>query len=364
MTRQTATDWNENSGSQIRIAYAGLELKDLIVNDLSGNFRISFSDTLKDLDDYLGDQSILTVPEIILVEVDKDEKCFEMVEQLRDNFLLNGLIIVMLSTRADKKLVQLAMKLKLHDFYTYPFSTSDLRERLNFLVRFKLIKPKLLELSKEVDTTYKMPPGKRFLDLFISICMLICLSPVMLLVAIAIKFDSKGPIFYKSKRVGTGYKVFDFYKFRSMRTDADQLLAQMAVTNNQYAAEEAGTTKSAFVKIKNDPRVTKLGNFLRNSSLDELPQLFNILRGDMSVVGNRPLPVYEAEMLTSNEWSMRFLGPAGLTGLWQISKRGKEDMSERERKKLDNFYAQKYSFWLDVKIILGTIPAMFQKEKV
>lgn len=364
MTRQTATDWNENSGSQIRIAYAGLELKDLIVNDLSDNFRISFSDTLKDLEDYLGDQSILTIPEIILVEVDKDEKCFEMVEQLRDSFLMNGLIVVMLSTRADKKLVQLAMKLKLHDFYTYPFSTSDLRERLNFLVRFKLIKPKLLELSKEVDTTYKMPPGKRFLDLFISICMLICLSPVMLLVAIAIKFDSKGPIFYKSKRVGTGYKVFDFYKFRSMRTDADQLLAQMAVTNNQYAAEEAGTTKSAFVKIKNDPRVTKLGNFLRNSSLDELPQLFNILRGDMSVVGNRPLPVYEAEMLTSNEWSMRFLGPAGLTGLWQISKRGKEDMSERERKKLDNFYAQKYSFWLDVKIILGTIPAMFQKEKV
>jgi lipopolysaccharide/colanic/teichoic acid biosynthesis glycosyltransferase len=95
-----------------------------------------------------------------------------------------------------------------------------------------------------------------------------------------------------------------------------------------------------------------------------LPQLFNIIKGDMSVVGNRPLPVYEAEMLTSNEWSMRFLGPAGLTGLWQISKRGKEDMSERERKKLDNFYAQKYSLWLDLKIIIGTVPALFQKEKV
>ncbi|MBD1362226.1 sugar transferase [Mucilaginibacter sp. ZT4R22] len=364
MTHQTATDWNENSGSQIRIAYSGLELKDLIANDLGDNFRIAFNDTLNDLENYLGNQSILTIPDIILVEVDKEEKCFELVGKLRQNFLMNGLIIVMLSTRNDKNLVKTAMKLKLHDFYTYPFSTSDLRERLNFLVRFKLIKPRLLELSKEVDTTYKMPPGKRFLDLFIAGMMLICLSPVMLVVAIAIKFDSKGPIFYKSKRVGTGYKVFDFYKFRSMRTDADQLLAQMAVTNNQYAAEEEGTTKSAFVKIKNDPRVTKLGNFLRNSSLDELPQLFNILRGDMSVVGNRPLPVYEAEMLTSNEWSMRFLGPAGLTGLWQISKRGKEDMSERERKKLDNFYAQKYSFWLDVKIIIGTVPALFQKEKV
>ncbi|TSD66550.1 sugar transferase [Inquilinus sp. KBS0705] len=361
---QKATDWNENSGSQVRIAYAGLELRELITADLAPHFRINFNDTLADLDAYLGDQSILSIPDIILVEVDKDEKCFELVEKLRKNFLMNGLIIVMLSTRADKKLVQRAMSLKIHDLYAYPFSTSDIRERLNFLVRFKLIRPRLLELSQEVDTTYRMPAGKRFLDLFISGTMLFFLWPLFLIIAIAVKLDSKGPVFYKSKRVGTGYKVFDFYKFRSMRTDADQLLAQMAVTNNQYAVEEEGTTKSAFVKIKNDPRVTKLGNFLRNSSLDELPQLFNILRGDMSVVGNRPLPVYEAEMLTSNEWSMRFLGPAGLTGLWQISKRGKEDMSERERKKLDNFYAQKYSFWLDVKIIIGTVPALFQKEKV
>ena len=364
MMQQTATDWNESSGTQISIAYAGLELKDLISDDLSKDFRIKFNDTLKDIEDYLGNQSILTIPDIILVEVDKDEKCFQLVERLRTNFLMNGLIIVMISTRNDKKLVQKAMQMKLHDFYTHPFLTSDLRERLNFLVKFKLIRPRLLELSKEVDITYKMPAGKRFIDLFISSMMLICLLPVLLIVAILIKFDSKGPIFYRSKRVGTGYKVFNFYKFRSMRTDADQLLTQLSETNNQYAIEEEGTTKSAFVKIKNDPRVTKLGNFLRNSSLDELPQLFNILRGDMSVVGNRPLPVYEAEMLTSNEWSMRFLGPAGLTGLWQISKRGKEDMSERERKKLDNFYAQKYSLWLDLKIIVGTVPALFQKEKV
>ncbi|MET3980142.1 lipopolysaccharide/colanic/teichoic acid biosynthesis glycosyltransferase [Mucilaginibacter sp. UYP25] len=363
MMNKTATDWNENSHSQIRIAYAGLELKDLIAKDLA-NFEIDFNDTLQDLENYMGDQSILTIPDIILVEVDMDEQCFELVNRLRQNFLMNGLIIVLLSTRKDKKLVQKAMQMKLHDFYTYPFATSDIRERLNFLVKFKLIKPRLQELSIKVDTTYKMPFGKRFLDLAIAGGMFVCLMPVMAAVAIAVKLDSKGPVFYTSKRVGTGYKIFDFYKFRSMRTDADQLLAQMAVTNNQYAAEEEGASKSAFVKIKDDPRVTKLGNFLRKSSLDELPQLFNIIRGDMSVVGNRPLPVYEAEMLTSNEWSMRFLGPAGLTGLWQISKRGKEDMSERERKKLDNFYAQKYSLWLDLKIIVGTVPALFQKEKV
>jgi lipopolysaccharide/colanic/teichoic acid biosynthesis glycosyltransferase len=193
---------------------------------------------------------------------------------------------------------------------------------------------------------------------------LLMLSPLFIIVAIAIKLDSKGAIIYKSKRVGTGYKVFDFYKFRSMRSDADQLLAKLSVENNQYATDDTSQQSASFVKIKNDPRITKLGAFLRSSSIDELPQFFNILKGDMSIVGNRPLPVYEAEMLTSNEWAMRFLGPAGLTGLWQVTKRGKDDMSERERKKLDNFYAQNYSILLDLKIIFSTIPALFQKEKV
>ena len=98
--------------------------------------------------------------------------------------------------------------------------------------------------------------------------------------------------------------------------------------------------------------------------MDELPQLFNVVKGDMAIVGNRPLPLYEAEQLTTNEWSMRFLGPAGITGLWQIIKRGKSDMSDRERKKLDNFYTKKFSIWLDLKIIFMTIPVLFQKEKV
>lgn len=362
MNHQTS-DWNESSGSNIRIAYAGSEFKEKISNGLNEGFKIAYNNTIDQLNNYLGEQSILSVPDIILVEVDAEGKWIKLVEEVKSSFLLNGLIIVLLSSKNDKALKQQAIKLKVHDFYGEPFSISDLRERLNFLVRFKLIKPKLLELSKVVDTAYKMPAGKRLIDLVISGGMMLVLSPVMLVVAILIKLDSKGPVFYKSKRVGTGYKVFDFYKFRSMRTDADQLLAKLSAENNQYASE-TGDNKVAFVKIKNDPRITKLGNFLRNSSLDELPQLFNILRGDMSVVGNRPLPLYEAEMLTSNEWSMRFLGPAGLTGLWQISKRGKEDMSERERKKLDNFYAQKYSIWLDLKIIVGTVPALFQKEKV
>ena len=362
MTNPIATEWNENAGSHTKIAYAGLALREIVSNELDPYFQISYNDYLSQVDDFLGNQSILTLPEIILLEVDEQGECFDLIERLKGNPLFSGLIIVLLSLSNDKSLKQDAMRLKVHDFYIYPFSISDLRERLNFLVKFKLIKPKLLEISKEVDIKYSMPAGKRFMDLFISGMMILFLSPVMLAVVIAIKLGSKGPVIYKSKRVGTGYKIFDFYKFRSMRTDADKMLVELS-TQNQYANEDGGT-KAAFVKIKDDPRVTKLGKFLRNSSLDELPQLFNILLGDMSLVGNRPLPVYEAEMLTSNEWSMRFLGPAGLTGLWQITKRGKADMSERERKKLDNFYAQNYSFWLDWKILIRTVPAVFQKEKV
>jgi lipopolysaccharide/colanic/teichoic acid biosynthesis glycosyltransferase len=362
MTHPIATEWNENAGSHIRIAYSGLELKELVTTELNTYFQITFNDSLIQLEEYLGNQSILTIPEIILLEVDENGECFSLVERLKKNFLFNGLIIVLISLSNDRDLRLNAMQLKVHDFYIYPFAMSDLRERLNFLVKFKLIKPKLIEISKEVDIEYRIPVGKRMIDMFISGSMLLVFSPIMLAIVIAIKLGSKGPIIYKSKRVGTGYKVFNFYKFRSMRTDADKMLVELS-TQNQYANDDGGT-KAAFVKIKDDPRVTKLGNFLRNSSLDELPQLFNILLGDMSLVGNRPLPVYEAEMLTSNDWSMRFLGPAGLTGLWQITKRGKLDMSERERKELDNFYAQNYSFWLDLKILVKTVPAMFQKEKV
>jgi lipopolysaccharide/colanic/teichoic acid biosynthesis glycosyltransferase len=150
-----------------------------------------------------------------------------------------------------------------------------------------------------------------------------------------------------------------------MVTDADKKLEALSKTNNQYSAgEESGGTQKAFVKILNDPRITRVGNILRKTSIDELPQLFNVLKGDMSIVGNRPLPLYEAEQLTSDQFAMRFLGPAGITGLWQISKRGQAEMSEDERKELDNTYAKNSSFLMDLKIMLKTVPAMLQKEKV
>lgn len=353
---------SNQTGVHAKIAYAGSELKDYVLPEISSQFEVDAQEiSLTNLEQYLDDQSLLTLPDIILIEADKKENWINIISRVKKNPLLQGVIIVVLSAFTNKTWKAKAMSLKVHDFYTYPFPIEDLCERLTFLVKFKLIKPKLAELSQKVDVRYTMPVYKRIFDIAISGTALLFISPIFLIIAAAIRLESKGPIIYKSKRVGTGYKIFDFYKFRSMRTGADAEIAVLAA-QNQYTDTESG--KSAFVKIKNDPRITKVGNFIRNTSIDELPQLFNVLKGDMSLVGNRPLPLYEAEMLTSNEWTTRFLGPAGLTGLWQISKRGKEEMSERERKRLDNYYATNYSFWLDLKIIAGTFPALLQKEKV
>ncbi|MEO6758173.1 MAG: sugar transferase, partial [Saprospiraceae bacterium] len=180
-------------------------------------------------------------------------------------------------------------------------------------------------------------------------------------VAIAIKLESKGPVFYKSKRVGAGYHIFDFLKFRSMRTDADSQLGDLQHMNQYgHTSQEA----PIFMKISGDPRVTTVGRFIRKYSIDELPQLINVLRGDTSLVGNRPLPSYEAQMLTVNEWSARFLAPAGLTGLWQVTKRGQNNMQAEERIALDIAYSKDYSLLKDMGIIFKTFNALVQKEPV
>jgi lipopolysaccharide/colanic/teichoic acid biosynthesis glycosyltransferase len=117
-----------------------------------------------------------------------------------------------------------------------------------------------------------------------------------------------------------------------------------------------------FFKIDNDPRITRVGTFLRKTSLDELPQLINVLLGDMSLVGNRPLPLYEAATLTTDDWAARFMAPAGITGLWQIKKRGQKDMSVEERINLDIVYAKRNNFMYDLWIIANTPYALIQKS--
>jgi lipopolysaccharide/colanic/teichoic acid biosynthesis glycosyltransferase len=137
------------------------------------------------------------------------------------------------------------------------------------------------------------------------------------------------------------------------------------VSESDFSKQKEDEINNAFVKIENDPRVTKVGRFIRKYSIDELPQLINILKGDMSIVGNRPLPLYEAEKLTGDNSIDRFMAPAGLTGLWQVEDRGKGGkMSADERKQLDIEYGKTYSFALDMKIIFRTLFAFKQEENV
>jgi lipopolysaccharide/colanic/teichoic acid biosynthesis glycosyltransferase len=333
---------------------------DSLIPPLNASFAVHSELNLDSLKNYIENQSLFNLPDVILIEAVNKQACLDFVSELKQNTLLKGLVIILLTKTPDLQLRQEAMRLRVNDLYLAPLPVNDIIERIVFLVKFKLIKPQLSDLAK-IDLTYKPPITKRLFDICASGAILLLISPLLLIVALILAFESKGPIIFKSKRVGTGYQVFDFYKFRSMRQGASEELKNLSALN-QYGKSEAGAT--TFMKLKDDPRITKFGGFIRKYSIDELPQLLNVLKGDMSLVGNRPLPLYEAEMLTSNEWTMRFLGPAGLTGLWQVSRRGKADMSERERKELDNFYATNYSFWLDIKILFSTFSAIVQSEKV
>jgi lipopolysaccharide/colanic/teichoic acid biosynthesis glycosyltransferase len=144
-----------------------------------------------------------------------------------------------------------------------------------------------------------------------------------------------------------------------MFVGADKAIDEFFHLNQYNANSEEGPL---FFKVDNDPRITRVGYFLRKTSLDELPQLFNVLLGDMSLVGNRPLPLYEAETLTTDEWATRFMAPAGMTGLWQIKKRGRKDMSAEERINLDIAYANRNNFMFDLWIMANTPHALIQKS--
>lgn len=137
------------------------------------------------------------------------------------------------------------------------------------------------------------------------------------------------------------------------------------LSEEDFISLQRNKQENAFVKFERDPRITKIGRFIRKYSIDELPQLINVLKGDMSIVGNRPLPVYEAELLTGDEYIDRFMAPSGLTGLWQVEKRGGAGkLSAEERKQLDIKYAKEFNFLKDVNIILRTFTSFIQKENV
>ena len=314
-----------------------------------------------------------------------------------------GLYMVLVIDSLSKEEASEYLKAGINNTIKYETSQEALKDLSTFLKRRKDQKIKALQLKAQNINAFRLPLWKRTFDIFFSGMAILCLSPLLIFTALAIRIESKGPIIYKSKRVGSNYQIFDFLKFRSMYTDADKHLKDFnalnqyqqedediwgeepeaevneeideeeillisddfVISEEDYINKKSKEKSNAFVKLENDPRITKIGRIIRKYSIDELPQLINILKGDMSIVGNRPLPLYEAELLTSDEHIDRFMGPAGLTGLWQVEKRGESGkLSAEERKQLDITYAKTFSFWLDIKIILKTVTAFIQKENV
>jgi lipopolysaccharide/colanic/teichoic acid biosynthesis glycosyltransferase len=187
---------------------------------------------------------------------------------------------------------------------------------------------------------------KTLLEYSLSIAGLLVLAPAMVLMAVLIKLDSPGPIFYRRRVMGLNGRKFHALKFRTMRVDGDAILA-----NNPELLDTLATTH----KIKDDPRITRIGFYLRRYSLDELPQLVNVLLGDMSLVGPRIISPPELEQY--GQWALNLLTVRpGLTGLWQVS--GRSDVSYDERVRLDMFYIRNYSIWLDIQLIMQTIPVV------
>ena len=203
-----------------------------------------------------------------------------------------------------------------------------------------------MRLSRSIRTV------KRAIDLVASGLGLLVLTPLLAVVAIAIRLDTPGPIFFRQRRHGRGGTEFEIVKFRTMVADAEAQRLAMAHLNEMEGA-------GPLFKMANDPRITKVGAFLRKTSLDELPQLWNVLRGEMSLVGPRPFVVHESEQITG--WAGRRLDTTpGITGLWQVL--GRNDIPFDEMVKLDYVYVTNWSLWWDIKILLRTIPTVLGRK--
>lgn len=206
-------------------------------------------------------------------------------------------------------------------------------------------------VPKQTRTLY--PFFKRLFDLIFSLSFIIIFSPIYVAITFLIKLDSRGPIFYVGERLGKNGKHIKIYKFRTMYIDAEERLEEMLKNNPQMEEEW-----NVYQKLQNDPRCTSVGKFLRKTSLDEFPQFFNVLKGDLSVVGPRPHYIYELEGKASSplkKYAHFVLSvKPGITGLWQIS--GRSHLSYEDRVELDSLYYKKQSFFYDLYVVLKTIP--------
>jgi exopolysaccharide biosynthesis polyprenyl glycosylphosphotransferase len=262
---------------------------------------------------------------------------------------------------------EIVLALPIRSFHTLASRIAGACEQQGIIVRFmpnifdlKEAKPRADEFGGEDalighDSTIADAWGlavKRFIDVVASLSAIIVLSPVLVLTAILIKLTAPGPIFFVQKRLGRNKRMFDIYKFRTMVIDAEKRLKDI---------EHQNEVSGPVFKIKNDPRITPLGRFLRKTSIDELPQLFNVLKGDMSLVGPRPLQVRDYELFDTfcEDWQRRrFSVRPGITCLWQI--KGRSSIPFEKWMELDLQYIRNWSLWLDLEILAKTLPAVLK----
>jgi exopolysaccharide biosynthesis polyprenyl glycosylphosphotransferase len=258
---------------------------------------------------------------------------------------------------------EVAIYLPLGTYYRHCFEVARLCEQHGVTMRFNSnifgVKASLWR-AEEFDgnqyiATYTGPSEfwprtiKRTLDIAISALALLLLSPILIAVAIAIRFTSPGPVLFLQDRIGLNKRRFKIYKFRTMVPNAERLMLDI---------EKQNEMSGPVFKITNDPRITPIGKFLRKSSIDELPQLLNVLEGDMSLVGPRPLPVRDYEGFSEDWQRRRFSIKPGITCLWQVN--GRNGISFDEWMLLDLQYMDEWSLWLDFKILARTVPAVFR----
>lgn len=226
---------------------------------------------------------------------------------------------------------------------------SDLSALDNGIVVSSKIKDKTMQNTKNRKIFYRAL--KRITDIILSIIALILLSPVFLIIAVIIRIDSKGPIFFKHKRVGKNGKPIYIYKFRTMYDHAEDMI-------KNFNEEQMREFKESY-KLQNDPRITKIGEALRKTSLDELPQILNILKGELSIIGPRPVIDEELEKYGDNKEKFLSITP-GLTGYWQAS--GRSSTTYEERMEMELYYIDNYSLTLDIAIFFKTIISVLKKE--
>lgn len=305
-----------------------------------------------------------TIPDVILLDASLGHYTLVQFSQyISSQKNLNRVpVIIEGSSLAETDLEKFRVDVLAEDIISLKdLSSEQLVSKIKF---WKNIKSRIDEAQQPVKEDFTQVRNltaeysKRAFDIVISFSLMVLLSPLFLIIALALKLESKAPVFYTSRRAGRGYKIFKFYKFRTMEVEANKKISDFSHLNIYNPLKADGPM---FIKIDNDPRITKFGAFLRKCSLDELPQLWNVFIGDMSLVGNRPLPLYEAATLTTDQWAKRFMAPAGMTGLWQIKKKSRTMMTAEERINLDINYADKSNFLFDLWIMANTPYAVIQR---